>query len=33
MTLGMPYVEFTVPPGSAKGIGRFYEEIMGPLRR
>jgi hypothetical protein len=29
MTLGMPYVEFTVPPGSAKGVGRFYEEIMG----
>jgi hypothetical protein len=29
MTLGVPYVEFTVPPGKAKGIGRFYEEIMG----
>jgi hypothetical protein len=29
MTLGMPYVEFTVPAGSAKGIGRFYTEIMG----
>jgi hypothetical protein len=29
MTLGMPYVEFTVPPGTAQGIGRFYEEVMG----
>ena len=29
MTLGMPYVEFTVPAGSAKGIARFYDEIMG----
>jgi hypothetical protein len=29
MTLGMPYVEFTVPRGTAPRIGRFYEEIMG----
>ena len=29
MTLGAPYVEFTVAPGTAKGIARFYEEIMG----
>jgi len=29
MTLGVPYVEFTVAPGAAKGIARFYEEIMG----
>ena len=29
MTLGVPYVEFTVAPGKAKGIARFYEEIMG----
>jgi hypothetical protein len=29
MTLGAPYVEFTVPPGTAYKIGRFYEEIIG----
>lgn len=29
MTLGAPYVEFTVAPGTAYKIGRFYEEIMG----
>jgi hypothetical protein len=29
MTLGVPYVELTVAPGAAKGIARFYEEIMG----
>jgi hypothetical protein len=29
MQLGAPYVEFTVPPGTAYRIGRFYEEIMG----
>src|SRR5579871_3475367 len=28
MTLGMPYVEFDVPPGTAEGIGRFYERVM-----
>ena len=27
--LGMPYVEFAVPEGSARGIARFYREIMG----
>jgi hypothetical protein len=27
--LGMPYVEFAVPKGTAKGIARFYREIMG----
>src|SRR5579872_3658313 len=26
--LGMPYVEFDVAPGTAKGIARFYREIM-----
>ena len=26
--LGMPYVEFEVPPDTAKGIARFYREIM-----
>jgi hypothetical protein len=29
MTLGMPYVEFPVPRGSAAGIARFYETVMG----
>jgi catechol-2,3-dioxygenase len=29
ITLGMPYVEFDVPPGTAKGIAAFYPEIMG----
>jgi len=29
MTLGAPYVEFAVAPGTAYKIGRFYEEIMG----
>jgi catechol 2,3-dioxygenase-like lactoylglutathione lyase family enzyme len=28
MSLGMPYVEFTVPPGSAAGIARFYERVF-----
>jgi len=27
--LGMPYMEFDVPPDTAKGIARFYREIMG----
>ncbi len=27
--LGMPYVEFDVPSGSAEGIARFYSEIIG----
>jgi hypothetical protein len=29
MTLGIPYVEFPVDPGTADGIARFYREIMG----
>ena len=29
ITLGMPYVEFDVPPGTAPGIARFYREIVG----
>jgi hypothetical protein len=28
VTLGMPYVEFDVPPGAAAGIGRFYAQIF-----
>lgn len=28
ITLGMPYVEFEVAPGSAEGIVRFYREIL-----
>ncbi len=29
ISLGMPYVEFDVPPQTADGIARFYTEIMG----
>ena len=29
ITLGIPYVEFDVPPGTARGIAAFYPEIMG----
>jgi hypothetical protein len=29
IAVGIPYVEFDVPKGSAKGIARFYSEIMG----
>lgn len=29
--LGMPYVEFDAPRGSAKGIARFYREMFGAL--
>ena len=29
MTLGMPYVEFDVPAGTADGIARFYRDILG----
>lgn len=29
MALGMPYLEFDVPMGSADGISRFYREIIG----
>lgn len=28
VTLGLPYVEFDVPPDSAEGIARFYRRIM-----
>jgi len=28
MSLGMPYVEFTVPPGTAPGIAKFYERVF-----
>ncbi len=29
--LGMAYVAFTVPPGTASGIARFYRDIIGAL--
>jgi catechol-2,3-dioxygenase len=29
ISLGIPYVEFDVPPNTADGIARFYSEIMG----
>ena len=29
MSLGMPYVQFDVPTGTAAGISRFYEKILG----
>jgi catechol-2,3-dioxygenase len=29
MQLGVPYVEFDVPRGTADGIARFYSQIMG----
>jgi hypothetical protein len=29
MTLGVPYVEFLVRPGTAAGIARFYQEVFG----
>ncbi len=29
LTLGMPYVEFTVEPGAADGIARFYRAAFG----
>jgi hypothetical protein len=28
ITLGMPYVEFDVPPGSTPGIARFYRQYL-----
>lgn len=28
ITLGMPYVEFDVPEGTAPGIARFYREVL-----
>jgi hypothetical protein len=33
MALGMPYVELTVPLGTAWGIARFYKEIVGTPSR
>ena len=29
MTVGIPYVEFTAPLGSADGIAAFYDKVMG----
>lgn len=29
VALGIAYVEFDVPPGSARGIAKFYREIVG----
>ncbi len=29
ITLGMPYVEFSVEPGAADGIARFYRDAFG----
>ena len=29
MDLGMPYVEFNTPPGSTKGIAKFYSSVIG----
>ena len=29
MAIGMPYVEFLVPPGTAAGIVRFYQSALG----
>jgi hypothetical protein len=31
--LGIAYIEFDVPPGSAEGIARFYTEVMGSPAR
>ncbi len=28
MTIGMPYVEFLTPTGSARAIGRFYRSVL-----
>ena len=28
MTLGMPYIEFNVPAGTAAGIQRFYQQVF-----
>jgi hypothetical protein len=33
MVLGMPYVEFTVAPGTAAGIARFYQRVFGVVAR
>ena len=29
--LGIPYVEFDVPAGTAAGIGRFYDDVLGAI--
>ena len=31
VNLGIPYVEFTVPEGTAKGIARFYRKVLGAM--
>jgi hypothetical protein len=31
INLGIPYVEFTVPEGTAKGIARFYRKVLGAI--
>ncbi len=28
MTIGMPYVEFLTPPGTARSIGKFYRTVL-----
>ena len=33
MELGMPYVEFDVPAGAAKGIAEFYRRVFGVVAR
>ena len=33
MELGMPYVEFDVPAGAAKGIAEFYRRVFGAMAR
>lgn len=33
MQLGIPYVEFSVPAGTAAGISRFYSQVMGCATR
>ncbi|MEE4282300.1 MAG: hypothetical protein V2I41_10175 [Pseudomonadales bacterium] len=29
MDLGMPYVQFDVPPGTSAGIAKFYNQVLG----
>jgi hypothetical protein len=31
INLGIPYVEFTVPEGTAKGIAKFYRKVLGAI--
>ena len=33
IVLGMPYVEFDVPAGTAAGIARFYGEVFGAMTK